>query len=434
MNEHRRLSRRGLLQSLATAAGVAATAGFGAATNLLPQQSQVSGDEKLLPTFTGPAPNPYWNSVGPVVQYPQKFPLVLLTDRPIQLETPRHYFETAFTPNGAFYVRWHLDEIPNAVDLSVWRLSVEGSVERPLKLSMSDLTSKFKPLSVAAVNQCSGNSRSKLQPRVPGGQWGDGAMGNAKWTGASLRELLDSAKIKPDALAVQFQGLDKGKGPEGRGSHEFLKSLDLKDSVLDDSIIAYAMNDEPLPMLNGFPVRLVVPGYFATYWVKSLSFIRVLDKADENFWMKTAYRIPDTPRGNTNPEDVKGGKVRTVPITRMPVRSFIVTPNGEKKLIAQLPVIIRGIAFSGYGSVNKMEVSVDNGKSWASAQLGEGHGPYSFRTWSIAWTPPHPGRYVLAARATDGKGNVQPDEGVWNPGGYLWNRIEREQVVVGRAS
>ena len=182
MNEHRRLSRRGLLQSIATAAGVAATAGFGAATNLLPQQSQVSGDEKSLPTFTGPAPNPYWNSVGPVVQYPQKFPLVLLTDRPIQLETPRHYFETAFTPNGAFYVRWHLDEIPNAVDLSVWRLSVEGSVERPLKLSMSDLTNKFKPVSIAAVNQCSGNSRSRLQPRVPGGQWGDGAMGNAKWT------------------------------------------------------------------------------------------------------------------------------------------------------------------------------------------------------------------------------------------------------------
>ena len=177
MNEHRRLSRRGLLQSIATAAGVAGTAGFGAVTNLLPPRAQVSGDEKSLPTFTGPAPNPYWNSVGPVVQYPQKFPLVLLTDRPIQLETPRHYFETAFTPNGAFYVRWHLDEIPNAVDLSVWRLSVEGSVERPLKLSMSDLTSKFKPVSVAAVNQCSGNSRSRLQPRVPGGQSGNGGSG-----------------------------------------------------------------------------------------------------------------------------------------------------------------------------------------------------------------------------------------------------------------
>ena len=434
MNEHRSLSRRSLLRMVTTAAGVTAAGRFGGFTSLLAQQSQFPDDEKALPTFTGPSQNPYWNSVGPVVQYPQKFPLVLLTDRPVQLETPRHYFETALTPNGAFYVRWHLDEIPNSVDLATWRLSVEGSVEHPLKFSMSDLTSKFKPVTVAAVNQCSGNSRSKFQPRVPGGQWGHGAMGNAKWTGAPLRELLNAAKVKPDSLAVQFQGLDKGKGPEGHGSHAFLKSLDLKDSVLDDSIVAYAMNDEPLPMLNGFPVRLIVPGYFATYWVKSLSWIRALDKPDENFWMKTGYRVPDTPRGNTTPEDVKAGKVKTVPISRMPVRSFIVTPQGESKLVTQLPVTIRGIAFSGYGSVNKLEVSVDDGKSWTSAELGEEHGPYSFRTWSYAWTPLNPGRYVLAARATDGKRNVQPDESVWNPGGYLWNRIEREEVVVGRAS
>jgi hypothetical protein len=249
-----------------------------------------------------------------------------------------------------------------------------------------------------------------------------------------LRELLEAAQINKDALAIQFQGLDKGKGPEGHGSHEFLKSLDLKDPVIDDCIVAYAMNDEPLPMLNGFPVRLIVPGYFATYWVKGLSWIRVLDKADENFWMKTGYRIPDTPRGNTTPAEVKAGTVKTVPINRMPVRSFIVTPDGESKLVEQLPVVFRGIAFSGYGAVNQVEISVDDGKTWAKTELGEDHGAYSFRTWSYSWTPAKPGRYVVAARATDAKGNVQPDEPVWNPGGYLWNRIEREEVVVGRAS
>jgi hypothetical protein len=259
-------------------------------------------------------------------------------------------------------------------------------------------------------------------------------MGNAKWTGVPLRELLDAAKIKQDALIVQFQGLDKGKGPEGHGSHEFLKSLDLKNPVLDDCIVAYAMNDEPLPMLNGFPVRLVVPGYFATYWMKGLSWIRVLDKPDENFWMKTGYRVPDTPRGNTTPEEIKAGSVKTVPINRMPVRSIIVTPDGATKLVAQLPLTVRGIAFSGYGSINKLEISLDDGKSFNAADLGEDHGPYSFRTWSYKWTPPKPGRYVLAARATDGKGNTQPDESVWNPGGYLWNRIERQEVVVGRNS
>ncbi len=434
MNEHSELSRRKLLRSAAIAAGAVASGGFGAFTNLFGQQSEIPGDEKNLPSFTGPSQNPYWNSVGPIVEYPQKVPLVLLTDRPVQLETPRHYFKSAFTPNEAFYVRWHLDEIPNNVDLATWRLSIEGSVERPLKFSMSDLPGKFKPVSVAAANQCSGNSRSKFQPRVPGGQWGHGAMGNAKWTGVPLRELLDAARIKRDALFVQFQGLDKGKGPEGHGSHEFLKSLDLKNPVLDDCIVAYAMNDEPLPMLNGFPVRLVVPGYFATYWMKGLSWIRVLDKPDENFWMKTGYRVPDTPRGNTTPEEVKAGNLKTVPINRMPVRSFIVTPDGTTKLVAQLPLTVRGIAFSGYGSINKMEISVDDEKSWTTADLGEEYGPYSFRTWSYSWTPLRPGRYVLAARATDGKGNVQPDDGVWNPGGYLWNRIERQEVVVGRSS
>jgi hypothetical protein len=257
-------------------------------------------------------------------------------------------------------------------------------------------------------------------------------MGNARWTGVHLRELLDAAHVQPNAVAVQFQGLDQGKGPEQHGSHDFLKSLDLKDPVLDDCIVAYAMNDEPLPLLNGFPVRLVVPGYFATYWVKSLSWIRLLDKPDENFWMKTGYRVPDTPHGNTTPEDMKAGKVKTVPISRMPVRSFIITPDGEAKLVTKLPVIVRGIAFSGHGAVNRLEVSIDDGKSWSPAELGEDHGPYSFRTWSFPWTPAKPGRYVLAARATDAKGNTQSDEGVWNPGGYLWNRIERQEITVGR--
>ena len=299
---------------------------------------------------------------------------------------------------------------------------------------MSDLLTRFKPVSVAAVNQCSGNSRSALEPRVPGGQWGNGAMGNAKWTGVPLRELLDAAKIMRDAMAVQFQGLDQGKGPEGHGSRQFLKSLDLKDSVIDDCIVAYAMNDEPLPMLNGFPVRLVVPGYFATYWMKSLSWIRVLNVSDDNFWMKTGYRVPDTPNGSTTPEEFKTGKIKTVPISRMPARSFIIAPDGDTKLVAGLPVVIRGIAFSGYGSVEKLEVSIDDGNTWTPAQLGENFGPYSFRTWSFAWTPRRHGRYVLAARATDARGNMQPDAAIWNPGGYLWNRIERQQVTVGPAS
>ncbi len=404
----RRLSRRGLLKILGMASSGIAASRWLAPNSIMAQQP---ASEKAMETFTGPGANSRWNSVGPYVTEPQKVPLILLTDRPVQLETPRHYFRTAFTPNEAFYVRWHLDGIPNAVDLKEWKLQIEGNVNKPLALSLPELMQKFKPVSIAAVNQCSGNSRSRLQPRVPGGQWGNGAMGNAMWTGVQLRELLDMAGIKNGSLQVQFQGLETGQGPAGLGSNLFLKSLDLKNPVLDECFVAYLMNGEPLPMLNGFPVRLVVPGYFATYWTKCLTWIRVLNAPDE-----------------------KAGKVKTVPVERFPVRSFLISPDGSSKIPAGMNVTLRGIAFSGFGAVNRVEVSDDGGKSWTAAKLGENHGAYSFRAWESSWIAKSPGRYSLAVRATDEKGNTQPDEPVWNPGGYLWNRIERQEIVVGNAS
>lgn len=386
---------------------------------------------RRMPSFTGPGANPYWNSVGKIATFPQKAPLIMLTDRPVQLETPRHYFLDPITPNDAFFVRWHLESIPNEVDLSSWRMSVEGNVNKPLQLSFPDLLRKFKPVTIAAVDQCSGNSRSRFQPRVVGGEWGNGAMGCARWTGVHFREILNMAGIKSGSIQVQMEGLERGKGPKGMPSYEFKKSLDLNNPVLDESIVAYAMNGEPLPMLNGFPVRLIVPGYFATYWVKCLSWVRLLDKPDENFWMNPGYRVPDTPRGDTSPADVKAGKVKMVPISRMPVRSFVISPDGDTKIPAGLPVTVRGIAFSGSGPVEKVEFSDSARGEWRVAELGEDLGPYAFRTWRILWTPQRAGTYQLAVRATDAKGNVQPDEGVWNPGGYLWNKIELQEVVVG---
>jgi DMSO/TMAO reductase YedYZ molybdopterin-dependent catalytic subunit len=424
-------SRRRVLKLLGAAGGGVALSSFALQASAAEQESSAL---KTIESFTGPAPNPHWNSVGPYVSEPQKAPLILLTDRPIQLETPRHYFASAFTPNEAFYVRWHLENIPNAVDLKNWSLRVEGNVTKPAAFSLPELMQKFEEVSVAAANQCSGNSRSRLQPRVPGGQWGNGAMGNALWTGVRLRQILDAAGVKPGSTQVQFQGLETGGGPKGLGSHEFLKSLDLTNPVIDECVVAYLMNGEPLPLLNGFPVRLVVPGYFATYWMKCLTWIRVLDKPDENFWMKTGYRIPDTPRGNTTPEEVKAGTVKTVPIGRMPVRSFAITPDGSAKIPVGMRVTLRGIAFSGYARAVKVEVSEDGGKSWFAAKLGEDYGPYSFRTWETLWSAKTAGKHTLMVRATDEKGNVQPDEPVWNPGGYLWNRIERLELIAGSAA
>jgi DMSO/TMAO reductase YedYZ molybdopterin-dependent catalytic subunit len=425
------VSRRQWLKTLgAASAAVAAGRIFGIAS----AAAQEPSGQQASPEFTGPEPNPFWNSVGPLVTQPQKSPLVLLTDRPVQLETPRQFFLTPFTPNEAFYVRWHLETLPNSVDLKEWRLRVDGNVEKPLALSLPDLFTRFKAVSIASVNQCSGNSRSRFQPRVPGGQWGNGAMGNALWTGVKLREVLDAAKLKGGSVQVQFEGLDRGKGPEGNGSNRFMKSLDLTNPVIDEAILAFSMNNKPLPLLNGFPLRLLVPGYFATYWLKSLSSIRVLDKADDNFWMKTGYRIPDTPRGTTTPDEFKTGKVPTVPINKMPVRSFLISPDGSDKIPAGFPLQLQGIAFTGTGGIKKVEVSDDDGKNWQEARLGEDIGAYSFRTWQFSWTPRQPGRYNVAVRATDGNGNTQTDESVWNPGGYLWNKIERQEIVVGSAA
>jgi DMSO/TMAO reductase YedYZ molybdopterin-dependent catalytic subunit len=427
----REFTRRRLLKAIGTAGSAIA---FEPIFITPSEAAQEPTGQQLAPEFTGPGANPYWNSPGRIATYPQKAPLIVLTDRPVQLETPRHYFLSTFTANEAFYVRWHLQTLPNSVDLKEWRLRVEGNVEKPLALSFLDLVTRFKMTSVAAVNQCSGNSRSRLQPRVAGGQWGNGAMGNALWAGVKLREILEAAGAKSGSVQVQFEGLDRGLGPRGYGSNRFMKSLDLNNPAINECLVAFAMNNEPLPMLNGFPLRLIVPGYFATYWLKALSWIRVLDKPDDNFWMKTAYRIPDTARGTTTPDEFKTGKVGTIPIARTPVRSFLISPNGSTKIPAGLPLRLQGIAFSGYGGIKRVEVSEDNGANWRDARLGEDAGQYSFRSWSLAWSPKRSGRYQLAVRATDAKGNIQPDEAVWNPGGYLWNKIERQEIIVGEAS
>lgn len=207
------LSRREMMRAIGAVGAATAIGGwFERGWGKTPETEPGLGGQ--MESFTGPGANAHWNSVGTYISEPQKAPLLMLTDRPVQLETPRHYFATAFTPNEAFYVRWHLDGIPNTVDLKEWRLRIEGNVNRPLAYSLPELMQKFRATSVAAVNQCSGNSRSRFQPRLPGGQWGNGAMGNAMWTGVRLRELLEAAGVKTGSVQAQFQGLETGSGPK----------------------------------------------------------------------------------------------------------------------------------------------------------------------------------------------------------------------------
>jgi DMSO/TMAO reductase YedYZ molybdopterin-dependent catalytic subunit len=362
----------------------------------------------------------------PLVRYPEKTDLILLTARPPQLETPMAYFDRAITPNEAFFVRYHVFPVPTSVDLATWRLKVHGRVDRPLELSLDDLKTKFPPARVVAVNQCSGNSRGRFAPRVLGGQWGDGAMGNAEWVGARLRDVLAMAGVRQGAVQVTFDGLDKPAFPT---VPDFVKSLDLTRITEDpDVIVAYQMNGQPLPMLNGFPARLIVPGWYATYWVKNLSEIEVVDSVFEKFWMKPAYRIPDTACGCIEPGTAPA---RTVPIHRMTVRSFIASPAPGARVKAGQPVTLKGIAFDGGAGITEVQVSSDGGETWRRAQLGTDLGRYSFREWSATWTPASPGMHRVMVRAFNRIGESQGATPLWNPAGYLRNVIEHVDLQAG---
>lgn len=359
-----------------------------------------------------------------VARFPEKEELILLTDRPPQLETPLFYYRQDLTPNEAFFVRWHFSGIPTSVDLRTFKLTVGGHVQKPLTLSVDDLRKQFEPVSLVAVNQCSGNSRSFFSPQVPGGQWGHGAVGNARWTGVRLKDLLNKAGVKPQAMQVTFAGLDE---PPLYSMHKFVKALEIEHAISDEVLVAYEMNGEPLPMLNGFPLRLVVPGWYATYWVKSLSKIEVLPSKFDGFWMEKAYRIPRNENASETPENLAKD---TIPINRMNVRSILVRPDFADVVSAGKQFEIEGIAFDGGSGISKVEVSVDGGASWSVAQLDNSdNGKFSFKRWRMPWTPVSTGSYKVLTRATSGDGKVQGPQ-FWNKSGYMRNGIEQNEVPV----
>jgi DMSO/TMAO reductase YedYZ molybdopterin-dependent catalytic subunit len=352
--------------------------------------------------------------------FPQKGPMVLQRARPPLLETPFEAFDRGvFTPNDRFFVRWHWAGIPTTVDPGTFRLVIDGHVDAPVSLSMDDLVG-MKRVEFAAVNQCSGNSRGFFQPRVAGGEWGNGAMGNARWGGVSLRDVLARARIKAGAQRVRFGGLDQALVP---AAPPFLKSLDLDHANDGEVMLAYEMNDAPLPLLNGFPLRLVVPGWYSTYWIKMLNRIEVLDGPDENFWMKTAYTIPDTPGATMKPGEAG---VKMVPINAMVPRSFITNlVSGATVKAGAVP--LRGIAFGGNQGVKAVDVSTDKGASWTPATLGRDEGKYSFRGWETTVSLPA-GEAVLMVRCTNTDGLTQPMAPNWNPSGFMRNVVETTTV------
>jgi len=364
----------------------------------------------------------------PLVRYPGKRPLIRVTTRPPHLETPFRVFNDGpITANDAFFVRYHLANIPLSIDTDSYRVSVKGSVKTPLNLSLQDLKSLAEPVEVVAVNQCSGNSRGFFAPRVFGAQLANGSMGNARWVGVPLHKVLEKAGIAAGAQQVTFNGLDTPLLPS---TPDFRKALEIDHALSPEPLLAWSMNGQDIPFLNGYPVKLIVPGYFGTYWVKHLTEIEVIDHpfdGQDAFFMKTAYRLPDNDCGCIAPGTVPE---KTRPISTLPVRSFLTSVRNGDVLKAGTTVELKGIAFDGGAGINSVDVSIDGGRNWKPASLGRDLGRFSFREWHLPARFAQRGAAVLQVRARNHRGEVQPERADWNPAGYRRHVIESTTVTI----
>lgn len=310
-------------------------------------------------------------------------------------------------------------DIP-VVDATSWRLSVGGRVGRELSLSIDEM--RARPATTLAVTlECAGNGRARLSPRPLSQPWLLEAVGTAEWTGTPLAHVLEEAGVDEDAGEVLFRGLDRGV--EGGEVQQFERSLPLAEALGEEVLLAYAMNGEPLPPQHGFPLRLVVPGWYGMASVKWLEKITVLDETFEGYQQARGYRLRQTP-------DEQGE-----PVSRMLPRSLMVPPGipdfaTRERRLEVGSCTLRGRAWSGFGPIERVEVSADGGGSWSDARLGSQASAWSWISWEWDWEPAEPDVYELCCRATDAAGNEQPLEAPWNLGGYANNEVQRISVTV----
>ena len=341
--------------------------------------------------------------------------LIVRSSRPQDLETQVSAFTKDFTPNDVFFVRSHFG--PPQMDLSSWRLTLEGAVEKPLSLTLPELR-RIGNTAKPSVLQCAGNGRALFRPRVAGAQWEKGALGQALWRGVKLSDLLERAGLKPEAKFVTFI---PGDHPMAASVPRFLRSIPLEKAQLD-VLLAWEMNGAQLPLLHGAPLRAVVPGWAGDHWIKWLRGIHVSEREDPGFYMQTAYKFPTSPLApGEKPKEMKT-------LTVFPVKSLIARPVAGATLAAGTQVV-QGVAFGGTGPIARLEVSLDGGQTWQEAKLDRMPEPGAWQRWRFSWKA-MPGSYVLRSRATDSAGETQPREPRWNPGGYLYNAWDEVRCEV----
>jgi DMSO/TMAO reductase YedYZ molybdopterin-dependent catalytic subunit len=350
---------------------------------------------------------------------PGKKPLIKLSYRPPNYETPIEYFRTEITPNDAFFVRYHLSDIPE-VDASTWKVAVSGEgANGQTQFTLDDLK-KMPAFEIVAVNQCSGNRRGLFRPHVPGVEWGYGAMGCARWKGVRLKDVLDKVGVKKEAIEIVFDGADR---PVIEETPRFIKSIPVWKAMEDSTLIAYEMNGQPLPRFNGFPARIIVPGWTGTYWVKHVTSIKAVTSRETGFWMSSAYRIP-VGKFPVVAQFTSQETAVNVPITEMLVNSLITSHIEGASVKAGIPITIAGIAWDAGYDISTVDLSIDAGQTWRQAKLGKDLGRFAFRTFVYSLTPKDKGRLIVMARAANKIGQTQTSELILNPAGYHHNVIQ----------
>ena len=352
------------------------------------------------------------------VVIPGKRPMILHNDRPEDLETPLQYFDTYLTRVDSFFVRQHIPR-PAPIDRAAYRLKITGMVSKPVELSLDDLR-KLPQFTVTATLECTGNGRGFYTPKVPGIQWGRGAVGNADWRGPKMGDVLKLAGVDPKATYLEIDGADQGVA----STPDFVRSMPMQKVMHPATLLALSMNGET-PDIHGFPARLIVPGWDGTSWVKWVTRLTPTAEMSKGFFMNPGYRFPKyalPPGAPTKPAELEV-------IEGMPVKSTITAPADQAKL-AMGALTIRGFAWAGENSIERVEVSTDGGSKWREASMPSPKLPFAWRLWQLDWRPSAPGYYTILSRATDSAGRVQPFVPVWNPSGYLWNGIDRVGVTV----
>jgi len=350
---------------------------------------------------------------------PGKEGLIIRSFRFLDLEMPMEFMNSWITPVPHFFVRNHMN-MPIEAGASGWSLSINGEVEKPVTLSLADLH-KLAPHSVTNTLECAGNGRSFQRPIVPGVQWQRGAVGNARFTGPRLRDVLELAGVKATGKHVMFRGRD----PVPSKVPPFIRSIPVEKAMDGDTLIATHMNGSPLTKHHGFPARAMVPGWLGAASCKWLVEIKLIEKEFDGNFMKPGYRFPDQPMapgGSVSPD-------ATHAITGLSVKSVIASP-AEGGVLRPGPVRIHGAAWAGEADIVKVDISTDSGATWETAQLGADQARYAWRLWSHVWNPTKAGEYVIMSRATDSQGRTQPESAAWNPSGYLYNVIDKVKVNV----